>query len=105
MKLIVHPLYWVLIVVALGMALKPVIVYGEPLAAAEQGSVRIVLHSEPCAIKAVANLPKRATFHEGGKTYEGCVGLFREMGMFLFYFEDKTVFAVPEPFFNRVHGS
>lgn len=53
----------------------------------------------------MSNLQNRATYLEGGKTYEGCVGGNAQLGILVFYFEDRTVFAVPVQFFSRVSGA
>ena len=62
---------------------------------------RIVLYTEPCALKVeVSNLPGRATWEEGGKTFEGCFGVID--GIVAFYFSDKTVVTVPVRYLQRV---
>lgn len=77
----------------------------EPTHKASGQGIEIVLHSEPCAFKEhVTNLPKRATWHEGAKMYEGCGG-FHPMGVALFYWDDRTVVALPASLFIRVVGT
>lgn len=101
--MILRAFFLSIIAVLLLMALwKPA--KAEAIAATEQGGVRIVLYSEKCAIKGVANLPHRASFHENGKTYEGCAGM-SPFGLILFYFSDETVFAVPVDAFSRLRGA
>jgi hypothetical protein len=93
-----------LIALAIAMAIyKPV--HAEPMAAAEAGGVRLVIHTEDCKLKEITNLAKRATWTQDGKTQEGCAGLFQEVGMVIFYFTDKTAFPVPVQMFTRVTNS
>lgn len=97
--------YW-LIAAAIMWALSPILAKAEPVAAADAGGVRIVVYTEDCTFTGtVTNLPKRATWTENGKTLEGCVGAFPEIGIALFYFSDKTVVPVPMQMFQRVIGS
>jgi hypothetical protein len=61
-----------------------------------------VVYTEDCAVKEVANLPKRATWTEKGKTYEGCAGM-SPLGLVMFYFrEDRSVAVVPASQFVKV---
>lgn len=69
----------------------------------EEG-IRVVIHSEPCALKEVTNLPKRATWHEKGQVTEGCAGSTPE-GFALFYWADKTVVQIHRSMFIRVVGA
>lgn len=104
-KLILSPLFWILVIVALGMALTSGKVFGEPFISAEMAGVRLVVHTEECAVKEIKNLPRRATWTEKGKTTEGCAGLSQEIEMIVFYWADGTVTVIPSPYFQRVHGS
>ena len=38
---------------------------------AERGTVRVILHDEPCALEAIANLPLRAEWLDGTKRLGG----------------------------------
>jgi hypothetical protein len=58
-------------------------------------TVEVVLHDEPCALEAIANLPKRATWTEPGKTYEGCWGPDPHLPIVQVYWSDRTVVAIP----------
>ncbi len=82
--------------------------FAEPVARAvvNNGQVVITVHSEDRALTAVVtNLPKRATWVEGGKTFEGCVGV-SPIGVAMFYFlADKSVAAVPLEMFQPVTGA
>ncbi len=97
-------LFWVAI--ALAMILAP-LAYAEPVyqAGSADGTLRIVLHDEKCALAEIANLPRRATWTEGAKTYEGCWGARPDQGIVLAYFTDKTVVAVPVQAFSKVTGT
>ena len=66
--------------------------------------VVITLYSEPCALKGeVSNLPRRATWMEKGKTFEGCFGYVEHLQLLMFYFrDDKTVAGLPVGVFSRV---
>ena len=97
-----------LIGLAVGLVLHAGQVRADPIAQAvvNNGQVVITVHSEDCALKeVVSNLPKRATWVEGGKTFEGCVGV-SPIGVAMLYFrEDKSVAAVPLEMFERVSGA
>lgn len=97
--------FWAIVLgAALAGAMK--YVYAEPMAKLEQDGVAITVYTEDCQLKdAVGNLPKRATWVEGGKTYEGCVGYQPQLRVFMFYFEDKTVAAAPVAIFTKVTGA
>lgn len=78
----------------------------DPLYRASILGVVITLHSEECALKdKVSNLPRKATWVENGKTYQGCFGYVEPLGLFMFYFsDDKTVAGIPASAFSKVHG-
>ena len=78
----------------------------EPLFRADTGDSVITVHSEPCAVSAVGNLPKRATWEEKGKKYEGCAGQHPQFPILIFYFSgDRSVVVVPAQLFQRVTGT
>jgi hypothetical protein len=80
-------------------------VYGEPTHRTSIQGVVITLHSEKCALSEVANLPRRATWVENGKTFEGCVGYADAFGMLMFFFkDDKSVAIIPVDAFSKVTG-
>jgi hypothetical protein len=78
----------------------------EPMVQFQQGDVKIVVYSDDCAFKnVVSNLPKRATWTEKGRVFEGCAGGNPDLGLLLFYFrDDKTVAAVPMQAFQKLQG-
>jgi hypothetical protein len=89
------------VVLALIVAL-PTLVFAEPMLAFQDGPVKIVIYTEDCALKnVVTNLPKRATWEEKGKSYEGCAA-GTPFGFVMFYFAgDKTVALVPADGFTK----
>ena|SRR5688572_20475 len=95
---------WFVLIVTLLFGCWPNRLNAEPMfqTSTPDGTV-ITIHSEKCEMKEVVNLPKRATWREGAKTYEGCWGL-SPMGVVMFYFSDKTVAIVPAEVFQKVTG-
>lgn len=90
---------WALTVVAI---IAAPVALAAPVAKASQGGVTITLFNDKCEIPAVSNLPMKATWTEGGKTYAGCWG-GSEVGVVMAYFaEDRTVAAIPVQAFSRV---
>lgn len=104
---------WFVWAVVIGLCLAGALWSGkaiaEPMAKASvnNGQVVITIYTEDCTLKnVVTNLPKRATWVEGGKTYEGCAGVQPDAGVAMFYFSgDKTVAVVPLQIFARVIGA
>lgn len=66
-----------------------------PKARAEEGGA-VRLLAEPCRLTdQVTNLPRRATWTEGAKVYEGCWGPHPQApGVVSTYWEDKTVVPI-----------
>jgi hypothetical protein len=50
----------------------------------------------------IANLPRKAVWHENGKEVEGCWGGRPDVGAVIFYFSDKTVALAPISGFRKV---
>lgn len=73
--------------------------HADPMAYATKDGITITLHTEACALDSVVNLSNRATWDEGGKRVEGCVGIFGPV--FAFYFADKTVAIASVELFQR----
>ena len=96
---------WLALLLALVIGGAVVVAHAEPVAEARSETTRIVLHSDKCALKEVANLPRRATWEEGGKVYEGCWGGRPDSGMVLAYFSDRTVVAIPLQVFQALRSS
>ena len=96
------------IVVLAGIVLLALALHAkaEPLIRANVGDVSITIYSEECALKdSVTNLPKRATWEEKGKVYEGCAGAVPQLGVAMFYFiGDKTVAVVPGQLFEKIQS-
>jgi hypothetical protein len=93
--------FWIVLLII--VTCWPVVVFGEPIAVGESNGVKVTLTNEKCAMTEVSNLPYRATWEEGGKSFEGCWGAngFAVMT----YWADKTVAAMPRNMFARVHGA
>ncbi len=68
---------------------------------AESDGIKVIVYDQPCALKEIVNLPKRATWTEKGKTTEGCAGV-DPRGIVLFYWGDRTVVIVPVQNFVRM---
>jgi hypothetical protein len=82
----------------------PAAVFSEPMVKANVQGIEITVYTEDCTLKnVVSNLPKRATWVEKGKTFEGCAGA-TQFGVLIFYFNDKTVAVVPVEHFAKVTG-
>lgn len=106
MNKLVSPFFYLIAIFALGMALKSSRAVAEPMVAADEGPVRVVIYTEDCALTSVVkNLPKRATWTENGKTFEGCAAVIQQAGLVIFYFDDKTVALMPAQMFQRVSNT
>lgn len=97
MKLILI-LLWAAVLGSLSYAVQ-----AEPMARAKADNATVYLHSDKCGLAEVSNLPGRATWVEGQKTFEGCFAIRPDTGVVLVYFvADKTVVAIPIELFARV---
>jgi len=77
--------------------------FAEPVASARAGDITVILYNEPCNLPAVSNLPGRATWHEGGKVFEGCFGVASWAPVVMLFFgNDKTVVSYPAQAFKPV---
>lgn len=80
-------------------------VFAEPVLETSEGGVRIVLYTDPCALKEISNLPYKAVWHENGKEVSGCWSAHPPLGVVVMYFaSDKTVGLAPMQSFRRVIG-
>ena len=96
--------WWIFALFILGIMFAGA-AHAGPVMVAKVGAVSITLYDEPCAIAAVANLQRRATWTENGKVFEGCFGV-SEIGVVMLYFsDDRSVGAVPVQNFVRVQSS
>jgi hypothetical protein len=82
-----------------------------PIFFADFESGRVTLTDEPCALKAIANAPKRVTWLEpNGKTSEGCYGLYSlrfphgSVDIIIGYFDDLTLQVIPLSAFSVVRA-
>jgi hypothetical protein len=72
-------------------------------AQAENGA-RVTFYKEPCRLKEVSNLPYRAVWTEGEKSYEGCFGARPDHQLLVAYFTDKTVGLIPLSALRKLTG-
>jgi hypothetical protein len=78
-------------------------VYGEPVLEASEDGVRVVLHTDKCALKEVSNMPYRVVWHEKGKQIEGCWMPRPDAGIVVMFFAaDRTVGVAAIQSFKRV---
>lgn len=98
-------LEWLFVLAVIAIFLWAAGVIAAPIAeaVAGDGSVKVILTDEPCALSAIVNLGKRVTWAERGGVIEGCYGIGN--GLVLCYFADRTVVAIPSSVFNRVSGT
>lgn len=76
-----------------------------PVAEAAADGAKVTLTDEDCKLKdKVTNLPKRATWKEKGKTFEGCFGV-HPGGVVMAYFSDGSVVIIPVQMFTAVSGA
>ena len=96
--------YWVALIAGLLISGNA---KAEPMYFAEADGATVTLHSEPCALTdVVTNLPRRATWSEKGKTFEGCWSARPDIGIVVLYFSgDKTVGLAPMQAFQRAVNS
>lgn len=73
--------------------------YADTFTAAIDGATVTVMTHEPCALAGVSNLPSRAVWKEGAKSYAGCVG--HRSGILIFYFDDRSVVILPSQIFAK----
>jgi hypothetical protein len=74
----------------------------KPTHIAQEGQITVILHDDKCALSAVS-LPLRATWKEGDKHFEGCVGQ-HPSGVLIFYFADKSIVLMLPGLFQKVTG-
>jgi hypothetical protein len=96
----------VCLVVLLAVAVTwPTKAHAGPILKAEAEGIVVTIYEEACQLKEVTNLPKRATWTEKGKTFEGCIGAHPQFPVLMGYFSDKTVVVLPVEMFTRVVGA
>ncbi|SRR5229473_278741 len=94
---------WAVVIgLILGMVLYTSKCMADPLFSATAEGATITLTDEPCTLKAIGNLPYRATWVEKDKTYEGCWGARPDIGFVLAYFDDLSVALIPMQAFRKV---
>ena len=71
----------------------------------ERGSgLKVVLYEEPCAIKTISNLTRRATWVENGIVIEGCWAPTPVGVVMLYFHADRTMIVIPNTVFQRSPG-
>lgn len=75
-----------------------------PVASVSVQDVTVTLFDDACAIPYVTNLPMRATWVQGDKTFEGCFAVFPESAAIGMWFDDGSVAVVPAGVFRPVTG-
>jgi hypothetical protein len=84
----------------------PSIVFSEPRFQVSNKDITITLFDDPCELKdQISNLPFKAEWKEGAKTYRGCWGPRPDVEAVLFYFDDKTMGAIPFGAIHKVVGA
>jgi hypothetical protein len=79
--------------------------HADVIAIADTGSVKIILHDSPCELKeVVSNLPQKAEWLEGGRTFKGCWNGHPGGFIVTYWLEDKTVGIVPINVFKKANG-
>jgi hypothetical protein len=67
--------------------------------------ITITLYDEPCELtEHVANLPYKAVWKEGAKTFQGCYGARPDYEAVVAYFDDKTFALIPFSVVKKVGG-
>ena len=99
---------WLKIALIVAGILLGLIVWVIPAKAAaiyqsEFDGIRVVLYDDACMLSAVANLPSRAEWTEGGRTFDGCWA--RGGHIIVAYFSDRTIVLFPVQAFERVTSS
>ena len=85
----------VFIGLALAAALYPIYAHAAAIAQIHDKDVSITLYDEPCALAEIKNLGYRATWTEGGKTFQGCWAARADLEIVAAYFDDKTIALIP----------
>jgi len=68
--------------------------------------VTITFYDDPCQLKdKVSNLPYKATWQEGGKTFQGCAAPRADLELVVVYFDDLTVALVPFHLLKKATGA
>lgn len=69
------------------------------------GGEVITITDEPCKLThLVSGLGNRATWKDGGKTYEGCAGAHPAGVIVLYFREDKSIALVPARLFQPLRS-
>lgn len=105
MKLLKEIVIVMVAALALACILKPRPAHADALYRVQSDGAVVTLHDEPCRLDAVVNLPHRAVWTEGGKTFEGCWGGHSQARAIVTYWADRTVALIPMSALQRVQSS
>jgi hypothetical protein len=103
-----YSLWAAILAVLLGIALAGAtrFAHAEPRFQVANKDITITLYDDPCELKdQISNLPFKAEWKEGAKTYRGCWGPRPDVEAVLFYFDDKTMGAIPFGAIHKVVGA
>ena len=78
--------------------------WAAPVYRTQVENITITLYDDKKACPHAVNLPRKAVWRENNKDIEGCWAL-NQIGVIMFWFEDKTVASVPAQQFTRVSES
>jgi hypothetical protein len=80
------------------------IAQAKPLFVIELDDTTITFTDEPCALKAVGNLPYRAYRTQDGKVYEGCAGMNVFKHVLIYFVEDRSFVSLPGSMLKKLTG-
>ena len=83
----------------------PTLLFAGPLFQMSGEGIRVTLYDDPCKVEGVSNLPFRATWEEGGKTFDGCWSPSFDRERVNAFFTDKSVVSFPPAMFKRLVGA
>ena len=107
-KLTILP--WLLWALAIGVVIAAVLYAGkvraEPRFTTTDGNVVVTLYDDACQLTdQITNMPYKATWQEGGKTFQGCWMARPDAQAALAYFADKTVALIPFGMLKAAQGA
>ena len=80
--------------------------HAEPRFTTTEGNVVVTLYDDACELTdQIVNIPYKATWQEGGKTFQGCWMARPDAQAALAYFTDKTVALIPFQMLKAAQGA
>ena len=73
-----------------------------PVARGGNDKIEVTLFNDKCRLTSVVDLPYRAVWKEGGKSFEGCFGPTQFNGLIVLYFDDRSIALMPMQAFKPV---